>query len=119
MNHKFKELAFVGVDTHKDEHAACMSDCFGQFLGVFTVKNRPNRIEELLEEIDKTASSHDLKPVFGLEDVMGLGQHLARSLISTGYQLKEVNPIETEENVLENHILINLIPRIPWLWRMS
>ena len=37
MNHKLKELAFVGVDTHKDEHAACMTDCFGRSLGVFTV----------------------------------------------------------------------------------
>jgi len=100
MNHKFKELAFVGVDTHKDEHAACMTDCFGQSLGVFTVENRPNRIEELLEEIDKTAKSHNLKPVFGLEDVMGLGQHLARSLIAGGYELKEVNPIETERKRL-------------------
>ena len=77
-----------------------MTDCFGQSLGVFTVENRPDRIEELLEEIDETAKSHNLKPTFGLEDVMGLGQHLARSLISGGYQLKEVNPIETERKRL-------------------
>ena len=101
MNHKLKELAFVGVDTHKDEHTCCIVNCFGQSLGVFTVENRPNRIEELLEEIEETAKSHSLKPVFGLEDVMGLGQHLARSLISSGYELKEVNPIETERKRLK------------------
>jgi len=101
MNHKLKELAFVGVDTHKDEHTCCIVNCFGQSLGVFTVENRPNPIKELLEEIEETAQSHDLKPVFGLEDVMGLGQHLARSLIAGGYELKEVNPIETERKRLE------------------
>ena len=100
MNQKLKELAFVGVDTHKDEHTACMSDCFGQPLGVFTVENRPDNIDELLKEIDKAAKSHNLRPVFGLEDVMGLGQHLARSLISGGYELREVNPIETERKRL-------------------
>jgi len=100
MSKKLKELAFVGVDTHKDEHTACMTNCFGQPLEVFTVENRPDRIEELLEEIDETAKSHSLKPIFGLEDVMGLGQHLARSLLAGGYQLKEVNPIETERKRL-------------------
>ena len=100
MNQKLKELAFVGVDTHKDEHTACMSDCFGQPLGVFTVENRPDNIDELLKEIDKAAKSHNLRPVFGLEDVMGLGQHLARSLILGGYELREVNPIETERKRL-------------------
>ena len=91
MTQKLKELAFIGVDTHKDEHTACMTNCFGQSLEVFTVENRPNRIEKLLKDIDKTAKSHNLRPVFGLEDVMGLGQHLARSLIVGGYSLKEIN----------------------------
>ncbi len=100
MSKKLKELAFVGVDTHKDEHTACMTDCFGQPLEVFTVENRPDRIEELLEEIEETAEAHSLKPIFGLEDVMGLGQHLARSLLAGDYQLKEVNPIETERKRL-------------------
>lgn len=101
MNHKLKEFAFVGVDTHKDEHTACMTNCFAQSLEVFTVENRPNRIKQLLKDIDKTAKSYNLKPVFGLEDVMGLGQHLARSLIASGYQLKEVNPIETDRKRLK------------------
>lgn len=101
MNQKLKELAFVGVDTHKDEHTACMTNCFAQPLEVFTVENRPNRIEKLLKEIDKTAKSHDLRPVFGLEDVMGLGQHLAKLLLEGGYELKEVNPIETDRKRLK------------------
>lgn len=32
---------------------------------------------------------------------MGLGQHLARFLIAGGYQLKEINPIETERKRLK------------------
>lgn len=99
---RLKELAFVGVDTHKDEHTACITNCFGQSLGVFTSENRPKELKGLLEKVDETAKSHNLKPVFGLEDVMGLGQHLARSLISGGYHLKEVNPIETERKRLKN-----------------
>ena len=101
MSQKLKELAFVGVDTHKDAHTACMTNCFAQPLEMFTVENRPNRIEKLLKEIDKTAKSHNLSPVFGLEDVMGLGQHLAKCLIDGGYQLKEINPIETDRKRLK------------------
>lgn len=78
-----------------------MTNCFAQPLEVFTVENRPNRIGKLLKDIDKTAKSHNLRPVFGLEDVMGLGQHLARLLIAGGYPLKEVNPIETERKRLK------------------
>jgi len=101
MSQELKELAFVGVDTHKDEHTACMTNCFAQSLEVFTVENRPNRIEKLLKDIDKTAKSHNLRPVFGLEDVMGLGQHMAKLLLDAGYQLKEVNPIETDRKRLK------------------
>ncbi len=81
---RLKELAFVGVDTHKDEHTACIANCFGQSLGVFTSENRPKELKGLLEKVDETAKSHNLKPVFGLENVMGLGQHFARSLICGG-----------------------------------
>lgn len=101
MSQKLKELAFVGVDTHKDEHTACMTNCFAQSLEMFTVENRPNRIEKLLKDIDKTAKVHNLRPVFGLEDVMGLGQHLAKLLLDGGYELKEVNPIETDRKRLK------------------
>ena len=64
MNQKLKELAFVGVDTHKDEHTACMSDCFGQPLGVFTVENRPDHMDGLLKEIDKAAKSQELLRIY-------------------------------------------------------
>jgi transposase len=89
-------LAFVGVDTHKDEHSACMTDCFRQILGTLTVPNRPDRFEPFIEHIEQIATAKQLTPVFGLEDVRGLGQHLARSLMDHGYLLKEVNPIQTD-----------------------
>jgi transposase len=102
MHDRFKELAFVGVDTHKDEHTLCMTDCFSQSLGTFTVDNRPKHFKKLLSQIDKTARVYNLRPVFALEDVMGFGQHLARSLISNGYLIKEVNPIETDRSRRKN-----------------
>jgi len=38
------ELAFVGVDTHKDEHTASIANCFGESLAVFTSENRPKEL---------------------------------------------------------------------------
>ena len=61
---RLKELAFVGVDAHKDEHIACMSDCFGQPLGVFTVGNRPDHMDGLLKEIDKAAKFQELLRIY-------------------------------------------------------
>jgi hypothetical protein len=95
MNQKFKELAFVEVDTHKNEHTTFVIDCFGHPIALFTIENRPKHIEKSIKEINKTAQSYNLKPVFGLEDVTALGHHLAKSLIIVGYHLKAINPIET------------------------
>jgi len=96
MSQRIAEYAFVGVDTHKDDHTACMTDCFSQILNTCTVPNRPDRFEQFIEHIEQIATAHQLTPVFGLEDVRGLGQHLARSLIDHGYLLKEVNPVQTD-----------------------
>ena len=52
------------MDTHKDEHTACMSNYFGQPLEVFTVENRPDHIDELLKEIDKTAKPQELLRIY-------------------------------------------------------
>jgi len=41
-----------------------MTDCFGQPLEVFTVENRPDHIDELLKEIDKTAKSQELLRIY-------------------------------------------------------
>lgn len=134
MRQNIKELAFVGVDTRKDEHTACMTNCFAQPLEVFTVENRPKRIGKLLKDIDRIAKSHKLEPVFGLEDVMGLGQRLAKLLIDGGYQLKEVNPIETnrkrlrkahpdksdaEDALAISKVLINEFDRLPTVTGMD
>ena len=91
-----KSLAFVGVDTHKDQHTARLTDCFSHDLGILEVPNHPSKFEEFTSRVTLISSQNGLKPVYGLEDTQGLGQSLARFLVSTGNYVKDVNPLKTD-----------------------
>ena len=71
-----KQLAFVGVDTHKDQHTACVTDCFSRNLATFDIPNDPNNFEELTSRVNIISNENRLKPVFGLEDARHFGQKL-------------------------------------------
>lgn len=92
----FKHLAFVGVDSHKDQHTACLTDCFSRNLATFDIPNDPNSFKELTSRINMISNENSLKPVFGLEDTQYFGQSLAKFLISTGNYVKEIPCIKTE-----------------------
>lgn len=92
----FRSLAFVGVDSHKDQHTACLTDCFSRNLVTFDIPNDPNGFKELTYRINMLSNENSLKPVFGLEDTRYFGQGLAKFLISTGNYVKEVPSIKTE-----------------------
>lgn len=92
----FSQLAFVGIDNHKDQHTACVSDCFSRNLATFDIPNNPDSFKELTSRVNIISSQNNLRPVFGLEDTKNFGQQLAKFLISTGNYLKEVPPIKTE-----------------------
>lgn len=91
-----KQLAFVGIDSHKDQHTACVTDCFCRSLATFDISNEPKSFKELSSRINMISNENRLKPVFGLEDTQSFGQQLAKFLISTGNYVKEIPTIKTE-----------------------
>jgi len=86
---------FVGVDTHKNQHTACVLNCFHQKMGLTQTPNNPANFESFIQNIN-SFKSPDKKLVFGLEDTQGLGHSLAQWLLDQGYTVKEVNPALTK-----------------------
>jgi len=70
------KYVFIGVDTHKEDHAACITSCWYQVLGTGKVVNDPAFFRKFLGEVTKTIPK-GLVPAFGLEDTEGLGRPLA------------------------------------------
>ena len=75
MEHQ--NYVFVGVDTHKNQHTACVLSCFHQKLGLTQTPNNPANFESFIKDIN-SFKSPDKKLVFGLEDTQGLGHSLAQ-----------------------------------------
>lgn len=84
---------FVGIDVHKDNHAACVVNCFGQPLAQLEFENSSQAFENLVLRVISFTSKRGGKPVFGLEDTYGSGDFLARFLWHAGFEVKEVNPV--------------------------
>lgn len=91
-----KSFAFVGIDNHKDQHTAFVSDCFSRNLATLDIRNEPVYFKELTSRVNTISKQYNLTPVFGLEDTQSFGQNLARFLVSTGNYVKAVPPIKTE-----------------------
>jgi transposase len=91
-----RHLAFVGIDNHKDQHTACVTDCFSRNLGTFDIGNEPTYFKELTSRVNMISNQNNLRPVFGLEDTQNFGQELAKFLVSSGNYVKEVPSIKTE-----------------------
>jgi len=95
---------FVGVDVHKDNHAAMALDCFGEVLENWEIGNEYGDFVSLVDEIEKVAGKKDLVPVFGLEDTYGAGDFLAKYLFGKGHEIKTVNPVLVKrERDFETH----------------
>jgi len=90
-----QNYVFVGVDTHKNQHTACVLSCFHQKLGLTQTSNNPANFESFIKDIN-SFKSPDKKLVFGLEDTQGLGHSLAQWLLDQGYTVKEINPALTK-----------------------
>ena len=84
---------FVGVDVHKDNHAAVAINGFGATLLQQELGNAVNDFESLLARIQTLAAEHQLTPLFGLEDTAGSGDFLARFLATRGLEVRTVNPV--------------------------
>jgi transposase len=92
LNERFRRL-FVGVDVHKDNHAAVALNCFGETEGLVEISNEFEGFGLLAERIREIAEKKNLIPVFGLEDTYGSGDFLARYLVGQGFEVKTVNPV--------------------------
>jgi len=90
-----QNYVFVGVDTHKNQHTACVLSCFHQKMGLTQTPNNPASFESFIQDIN-LFKSPDKKLVFGLEDTQGLGHSLSQWLLDQGYTVKEVNPALTK-----------------------
>ena len=84
---------FVGMDVHKDNHAAVATNCFGEKIWQEELGNSPADFKKLVVHIRLLSIERNLSPVFGLEDTSGSGNFLARHLFASGLEVKTVNPV--------------------------
>jgi len=90
------EYVYVGVDLHKASNVAMMVDCFGDPMGKsMKFDNAPAAFGPWLEQVTKRAKGKQV--VFGLEDVHGLGQALAKFLLGQEKIVKFVNAYMTKK----------------------
>jgi transposase len=92
--YKKRNLAYCGVDMHKDIHVAVIIDCWTNVLGEITFENRPKKFDRFIEDAGKIAGNLDV--IYGLEDTRGYGRHLAIYLTSHKYTVKHINPAYTK-----------------------
>ena len=84
---------FVGMDVHKDNHAAVAANCFGEKIWQEELGNSPADFKKLVGRVRLLSAERGLSPVFGLEDTSGSGNLLARHLFASGLEVKIVNPV--------------------------
>jgi len=84
------QYTYVGIDSHKDNHAAVFLDCFYDKLGETVFDNLPNRFGEFLEKA-QTLKRDGTSLLFGLEDISTYGRALAIFLTDNGQKVKHVN----------------------------
>lgn len=95
MQHNYPQLGklFVGMDVHKDNHAAVAVNCFGATLLEQEIGNEAGDFKHLLASVQSTARTHGLSPLFGLESTTGSADLLARFLFAQGMEVRTVNPV--------------------------
>lgn len=89
------KCVFVGVDLHKNNHVAVLTDCFGDKIKAFNMKNALSAFPAFVEQVKTKSDGKEI--VFGLEDVNFYGRSLAKYLLDAGYIVKEVNASYTKK----------------------
>jgi transposase len=84
---------YVGMDIHKDNHAAVATNCFGQNLLKMEVRNSKRDFDDFVAMVERLSKQNNLVPLFGLEDSCGYGHRLASYLYKNGYFVKTIPPI--------------------------
>lgn len=95
-----EDYVYVGVDLHKKANVAMMVDCFGDPVGkALKFDNTPSAFGPWVEQVLKRASGKTI--VFGLEDVHGLGQALAKYLLDARFIVKYASAYLTKKERVE------------------
>ncbi|MBU4369306.1 IS110 family transposase, partial [Patescibacteria group bacterium] len=98
------QFLYVGMDIHKDNHTACLTNCFGQVLLEKEIKNSKEDFSQLAKRVERLSKEGGLKPIFGLEDSYGNGLRLATFLKRQRFEVKMVSPVLVDrERKYETH----------------
>lgn len=95
MEKSLAKYVFVGVDTHKEDLTAYITDPWHEILGTCRVTNDPAFLGKFLNEVKKNIPKGFI-PAFGLEDTDGLGRPLAQFLLKSKHTMKEINPAKVD-----------------------
>jgi len=90
MRHFKEKHIYIGVDVHKDTHTAVIINCWNEKLDEVTFPNILSAIGDFLKRVKKHFKK-SFSPIFGLEDVGGVGRSLALYLLEQENTVKAVN----------------------------
>lgn len=98
------QFLYVGMDIHKDNHTACLTNCFSQVLEKLEISNSKEDFNQLVSQVKHLSREKRLKPIFGLEDSYGNGLRLATFLKRQGLEVRIVPPVLVDrERKYETH----------------
>ena len=100
MNYKREGALFVGMDLHKEFHAAVMTDCWGELIATYTVENTPSKYPKFLKEVLRKAAGSQSSLVWRMypstaEGWQSIYCHRSRS----SRRLTPLTPSEREDGV--------------------
>lgn len=99
-----ERFLFIGIDVHKDTHAAVGATAFGEKLFEINIENNRADFNRLIEQSRSVASERGLDLVFGLEDSTAYGLRIAKHLFANKLLVKTVSPIYVDrERKYETH----------------
>jgi transposase len=90
MRHYKENHIYIGVDVHKDTHTGVIINCWNEKLDEITFPNIPSAFGDFLKRVKKHVKK-GFTPIFGLEDVGGVGRSLALYLLEKEHMVKAVN----------------------------
>jgi transposase len=88
--HPKMSRCYIGVDTHKNTHAAVIINFLCEKLGEITFENKPGAFGKFMNEIEKYCTEGTV-PVYGLEDTAGTGRALTVYLLKHNRTVKKVD----------------------------
>lgn len=116
--HPKMKYIYIGIDTHKYQHTACLINCFNEKLGYITFDNDSKGFNSLIKLVEEKRNG--LIPIYGLEDTKHLGYGLATFLLNKNFTVKSINssltaqerkkyPISTKNDELDSECIAKVL----------